>query len=116
MEKKIISNSTKRIFKKPTLVLELLVPDLKIDRKEIKLRDRYFISDFFLAAWGLRNTWNNLLLFDFDFQFGDLLLVAFIAETIGKLIEDQAFSPSFNLAPPPPFLPSVNPTGETQED
>jgi hypothetical protein len=34
------------------------------------------------------------------------------------IIEGQAFSPSYDLAPPapPPSLPSVNSTGDTQED
>jgi hypothetical protein len=40
-------------------------------------------------------------------------------ESIKWFIEDQAFSPSFDFAPPPtPFLPlpSVSSTGDTQED
>jgi hypothetical protein len=38
---------------------------------------------------------------------GLILLEQFIAESIEKLIEDQAFSPSYDLAPPTP-PPSVS--------
>ncbi len=38
-----------------------------------------------------------------------------IPESIESFIEDQAFSRSYDFAPPPP-LPSVSSTGDTQED
>ncbi len=41
----------------------------------------------------------------------------YIPESIEWFIEDQAFSPlSYDLAPPPPPLPSESSTGDTQED
>ena len=43
----------------------------------------------------------------------------FESETIELFIEDQALSPSYDLAPPPPPPPSfskLESTGDTQED
>jgi hypothetical protein len=36
--------------------------------------------------------------------------------TIGLIIEDQAFSPSYDLAPPPPFPPSHSPVRNTDKE